>query len=481
MPLGSLKNALLLAIALVSSGLAQFKPEISRAWDADALKAMTLPVSGLATPVQYPPAEWYYRIPERQIYRGYPVYDPRKEPPGYMDWLTHQNPELAFDPSTLTTRSAWTQAGEAVFSSVEVNSLLTPQDLHNPDVWEKFKFTADAEGSLSGWRYVIRKRGLIEVGPTLCGACHEGVVEGRMTSGAPGPSKLGALAAYSIRRTLNAARSREAAAAQIMAQQLALFSVPWRKPDPATPVVQLGPNELPAAYDDLPGGVVARMGTSLFFPPRIPDLIGIQTRTYFGATGLQRHLSIGDLMRYAALEAGMNAYLQYGDFRPSGELPDAAGLQRLSDSQLYALALYLYSLKPPPNPNRADSYSKRGGKIFEREGCPACHPAPLYTTAKPIEAASVGTDPRLTHQTRVSTGSYVVPPLAGVWYRGLLQHNGSLAMLEDWFDATRLQDNYVPTGFKTYAVKTQAVTGHAFGLKLTFDEKRALMAFLRRL
>jgi hypothetical protein len=56
-----------------------------------------------------------------------------------------------------------------------------------------------------------------------------------------------------------------------------------------------------------------------------------------------------------------------------------------------------------------------------------------------------------------------------------------MAMLEDWFDPARLNDNYVPTGFKGYGVEARAVKGHPFGLKLSFEERRALMAFLRTL
>ncbi|MCL4853411.1 MAG: hypothetical protein KJZ78_18810, partial [Bryobacteraceae bacterium] len=61
------------------------------------------------------------------------------------------------------------------------------------------------------------------------------------------------------------------------------------------------------------------------------------------------------------------------------------------------------------------------------------------------------------------------------------EHNGSVITLEDWFDARRLRDDYVPAGFKGYAVKTRAVPGHEFGLKLAEAEKRALIYFLRTL
>ncbi len=107
----------------------------------------------------------------------------------------------------------------------------------------------------------------------------------------------------------------------------------------------------------------------------------------------------------------------------------------------------------------------RGKKIFAREGCAGCHTPPLYTNNKltpsegfkipeehrqrfDILAMSVGTDPRLTQKTRSGTGYYKVPSLKGVWYRGPFGHGGWVATLEDWFDARRLRDDYVPTGLQ---------------------------------
>jgi hypothetical protein len=94
---------------------------------------------------------------------------------------------------------------------------------------------------------------------------------------------------------------------------------------------------------------------------------------------------------------------------------------------------------------------------------------------------SVGTDPFLALRTRRGTGYYKVPSLRGVWYRGPFEHNGSVATLEDWFDPRRLRDDYVPTGFRGAGVVTRAVTGHPFGLGLSADDRRALVAFLRTL
>jgi hypothetical protein len=93
----------------------------------------------------------------------------------------------------------------------------------------------------------------------------------------------------------------------------------------------------------------------------------------------------------------------------------------------------------------------------------------------------VGTDPGLALKTRRGTGYYKVPSLKGLWYRGPIEHNGSVASLEDWFDPRRLRDDYVPTGFKGYGVTTRAVKGHEFGLKLSPEDRRALIAFLKTL
>ena len=51
-------------------------------------------------------------------------------------------------------------------------------------------------------------------------------------------------------------------------------------------------------------------------------------------------------------------------------------------SQLYALALYLYSLQLPENPHKPTETSRRGEKIFHREGCQHCH-TPRFIPIRP--------------------------------------------------------------------------------------------------
>jgi hypothetical protein len=276
------------------------------------------------------------------------------------------------------------------------------------------------------------------------------------------------------------------------------YAAPWLDDDPNAQPERMTVDEIASVMEAIPAGVCARQGSSAFFPPRIPDLIGVKDRRYLDSSGLVRHRTIADLMRYAALNQGADMLASYGTFRPKGELPDPNSQSRYSDEQLYALALYIYSLKPPANPNKFNAAASLGKKIFDREGCAGCHTPPLYTNNKltlaegfnvpdehhqrsDILALSVGTDSSLTLKSRRGTGYYKVPSLKGLWYGGPIGHGGWVASLEDWFDPRRLRDDYVPTGFKGHGVKTRAVKGHEFGLELSTEDREALIAFLKTL
>lgn len=108
-------------------------------------------------------------------------------------------------------------------------------------------------------------------------------------------------------------------------------------------------------------------------------------------------------------------------------------------------------------------------------------PIARYVVKYDILPVSVGTDTGLTLATRRGTGYYKVPSLRGVWYRGMFGHGGWCATLEDWFDPRRVRDDYVPTGFKPHDRQTFAVNGHPFGLNVSIEDRRALIAFLKTL
>jgi hypothetical protein len=312
----------------------------------------------------------------------------------------------------------------------------------------------------------------------------------------------GAQSNFAFDRAIAFRDRRRGVPEQVRNTWLSLFTVQW-VPDMQRRLAQASHEEILAAHEAIPPGVFARNRSSPFYPPAVPDLIGVADRRYLDRTGSARHRNIGDLMRYASMAQGVEFLSNFGGFIPSGEegfskLPPAETQERFSDEQLYALALYLYSLRPPRNPNRPDAIAQTGRRVFEREGCGGCHPPPLYTNNKllpvsgfrvPTEHLSkydilnvpIDTDPRLTLDTRRGTGYYKVPSLRGLWYRSAFEHNGSVAALEDWFVDRRLRDDYVPTGFVGYGVKTRAVKGHLFGLKLTPADKKALISFLKTL
>jgi len=478
-----------------------WKPEIPSTWVDSEIATLEIPLADPASSPKHISADYYYRIPVRPVYKSYPIYAPGKGPRGYLERLSKLEPQITFDASKLRTEQDWIKAGEIVFDApIEfVSSGMLFSQVRDPTWYQKNGVLIGKDGTFPNMRYVVRKKGKVEVGILSCAMCHTRVMpDGGTIKGAQGNFPDDRTFGYESR--LEAARARDKAEALKGLRDFMrrTYAAPWLDNDPNAQPQRMTVDEIASVMEAIPPGVCARQGSSAFFPPRIPDLIGVRDRRHLDASGLVRHRTIADLMRYAALNQGADALSLYGGFRPTGELPEPATQSRYSDEQLYALALYVYSLKPPPNPNRFDARAARGKEVFEREGCAGCHTPPLYTNNKltpgdgfkvpeehrkkyDILGMSVGTDPNLTMKTRRGTGYYKVPSLRGLWYRGPFGHGGWVATLEEWFDARRLRDDYEPTGFKGYGVKTRAVKGHEFGLDLSDADERALIAFLKTL
>jgi cytochrome c551/c552 len=502
--------------SLISTGQAQkqdpaYRPEIPRTWDEQALSELEVPLAEPSRSPKHMSADDYYRIPVRPIYKSYPKYHPDREPSGYRDSLTKLEPVVVWDDGShrpkLVTEADWIRAGELVFNAPVLFSLQTD----GPDEMRKFiARTGDSydKNGISPFAfYVIRERGKLEIGEVSCAECHSRIMpDGSVIRGAQGNRPVEQVAFQGLAESAAKAEDKEKALTEIRQSERATFAAPWLPVNPNAQLEQFSAAEIEAVHLAIPPGVFARQGTSPFSPATLPDLIGIKERRYLDSSGLVRHRGIGDLMRYAALNQGFDMLGRYGNFIPAAtsdgrESPSVFAQfakARYSDEQLYALALYIYSLKPPPNPNRRTALAVQGEKVFERESCAMCHTPPLYTNNKltpangfaiPVDhrtrfdviAIPVRTDPTLTMTTRRGTGYYKVPSLKGVWYRGPFEHNGSVATLEDWFDPRRLRDDYVPTGWKGYGAKTRAVKGHEFGLQLSANDKRALIAFLKTL
>jgi hypothetical protein len=168
------------------------------------------------------------------------------------------------------------------------------------------------------------------------------------------------------------------------------------------------------------------------------------------------------------------------------------GIKRTPDALLYALAVYLYSLQPPPNPNPIDATARRGQQVFAAEGCTRCHSTGRLTLAAgyhpPEETLratgamniSVGTDPNLALKTRKGTGFYRIPRLHMLWLEAAFLHDGSIGSLEEYFNPARLKSDFRSSNWSPLT-KSHAVEGHPFGLTLKPADRTALIAYLKTL
>jgi hypothetical protein len=342
---------------------AEWKPEIPKTWVDDEMSVLEIPLSDPASSPKHIPAEYYYRIPMRPIYKSYPVYAPGKEPPGYIEQLSKQEPEMVFDASKLRTEQDWIKAGELVFDAPIATGTLflaTPGGLYlrEPKWYEKTRAAIAKDGTLRFYRYVIAEKGKVEIGILSCAMSHRRVMpDGSIIKGAQGNFPFDRAFAYDY-----GAQADKIEDARTL--ERVLYSAPAREPKLETQLGKMSVEDIASVHEAIPPGVIARHRSSPSYPVQVPDLIGVKDRCYLDRSGLQVHRSLVDLMRYDALNQGGDDLARFGDFIPmgllfDGKLPDPNTQTRYSDEQLYALALYLYSLKPPRNPNKFDAQAAR--------------------------------------------------------------------------------------------------------------------------
>ena len=472
---------------------------VPRTWDTAALSDWATPLAGIdVRPSHFSEAE-YYQAP-LDNYRTYPVYRPDREPPGYWEFLRAKRPEPLVDLKTCGHDFDWVAAGKRVWDEIDVPyfRLFDAESISLARSLEYFRdnehrLVPRPDGTLAMYRWVVTPQG-IGLGITACSSCHTRYLEN-------GTAIAGAAFAHRITDSLLERMSDRLLQIAFAGDsyQMALyrqFGVPWIADDIHAQLKSMPDGRIGKMFDALPPGVTDRPNGSVYYPTKVMDLVGIRDRRYIDHTATHRNRGVGDIMRYAALVEYSDA-MQFGTHSMWAKHQRSIHV-RWPDEVLYALAEYIYSLQPPPNPSRRDELAAVGERVFRRSGCDACHTPPLYTNNKltlalgfkPAEShplrsdimdISVATDPNLALKTRKGTGLYKVPTLRGLWYRGLYGHDGSVTRLEEWFDPARLRDDYVPSGFKGVGVKARAVPGHNFGLKLSAADKTALIAFLKTL
>ena len=474
-----------------------------RIWTEDKLRDWTNPIAGINLRPKYLSEADFYSAPVVDL-RTYPVYHPDYEPPGYLESLKKRGAEPLLPIGKARTRKEWIEAGRRVFEELDAPQTRTSDFraidyVRSRKALKKYPTVMTKDGQLFNFRWVLDKSGELTLTVRECSSCHSrvtpnGVITGGQAKGdSPLPPALIAiLNGFSVPKEAGAAPDSFAEGAY------AQFGAPWIKGDIHERIKAMSPAELQGLYEsDLPG-TFARFNGSPYFTTKMPSLIGIRYSRYLDHTGTHLNRGPEDIARYAVL-------VLFGDDGRIGDYEFLTAYQRkprmrFSDDALYALGMFItFGLREPENPNKADDRSKRGAIVFARAGCAACHTPPDYTNGMliPVDGYTppekafkelqimrgvrVGTDPGLPLRTRKGTGYYKVPSLRGLWHRQLIEHSGSIASLEDWFDRKRLAADYVPSGWKGPGVKHRAVPGHEFGLDLPPEDRQALIAFLRTL
>jgi hypothetical protein len=476
---------------------------VPRLWDDAALRDWAMPLAGLGQPPSFESPESYYARPVDNL-RTWPVYHPDREPPGYREQLVRNGPQPLIDPRHLRTERDWIEAGRLVFEALDTPGSRSA----DPSVLAHFTNAESVDrhrgahhdvitkdGILLDYRWVVDRDGQLKISVSSCFGCHSRLMEdGNLLFGAPSNYDLGDSPATGILLAAIPVAPELSPGERFYAQ----YGVPWCSEDPHERLRALNAEQLDAVLGQPdgapPGTIFARFNGSPLHPTRMADLRGIRHRQYLDVTGTHRHRGPADLARYAIL-------VEYADstvFGPHSMLPEGASIAsvRPPDEAMYAMALYLESLEPAPSPHPYDELAQRGSAIFREQRCDECHPPPHYTNnrlvavdewdpplplAPGLSARSVGTDPGLALHTRKGTGTYRVPSLRGLWYRGLYEHSGSIGSLEEWFDPARLSPTHVPGGWRGPGVQSRAVPGHEFVLYLPQEDKRALIAFLQTL
>lgn len=130
--------------------------------------------------------------------------------------------------------------------------------------------------------------------------------------------------------------------------------------------------------------------------------------------------------------------------RESAEYAVRAGLRFIQfveaeEEKAVALDTYIKAMRPEPSPylvkNKLSKSALRGQKLFEREGCNDCHPAPLYTDMKGYVVPYVGSQ-------RDKGKEFNTPRLVEVWRTAPYMHDGSLNTMEE---VVRLHNPYSKT------------------------------------
>lgn len=369
-----------------------------------------------------------------------PEWNPRSRPldrAAVETLAAKQWPELPaarlWDGVRPTDRAGWVALGKRVFfeyplrAEIGIEHALAPWiggAQLPPSGGEALGIERTPDGAVPGVVAFDDVDGTKRLGIT-CAVCHTAV-------------KGGALVAGAARRRMNLGGLR-----------LAYYQATGASVDPelAKRMATWGPGRADVTEDDDED------------PVEIPDLWNLRDETHLTQAGTIAHVGP------AALALRQETQLLHANalrVRPPRELA-------------WALAMYLYSLEPPPARVIPDRTAvARGAALFE-EHCRTCHTRPDGGGA-PVPVGRVGTDPALANGKARGTGMYRVTNLVRVAEAAPYLHNGSVPSLEALLSTERLAEGY------TGGVRGPGpVRGHAFGTSLPATDRAALITYLQSL
>jgi hypothetical protein len=246
--------------------------EIPRVWDEEALKDFQLAPPGTDVRAEHVSPEYYYALPERPIYRTYPVYAPGREPPGYVDSLRTLDREIVLDTDTLDSEAAWVRAGEVVFDTPE--TYLPGTGAFSPAGLVRDGVPVAADGTLPFHRYVMVAKGDVRIGAGACRNCHQRVMpDGSVLKAVQGNYPLDRLVAAVIGllqsqgQVLRPGTTKPRTAPDdVTRRSNERFRAPWIDHPSQAMLHTLSPAQAAQLYAAVPPGALLRHGTSFPIP-----------------------------------------------------------------------------------------------------------------------------------------------------------------------------------------------------------------------
>ncbi|MBX3162461.1 MAG: hypothetical protein KF773_41240 [Deltaproteobacteria bacterium] len=322
------------------------------------------------------------------------------------------------------TQAGWVELGRRVFFEYPMRAeVFAEWGFTHRATFDAIGVERTAAGGVPGLVVFANVDGKTRVGIT-CAVCHSTVRDGQLVAGA-------------ARRTFDYGRLRIAYFDETRA---------FVEPELARRMAKWGPGRADVTEDNDED------------PVAIPDLWGLRAQTSLTQAGTIKHASP---LALAIRQETQLLHSNHQLVRPPRELA-------------WALAMYVYSLEPPPRaPPKHPERLARGGELFATH-CRGCHGNAAHG-GRTIAATAIGTDLALANGLARGTGLYRVPGLLDVARGAPYLHHGVVASLDELLSPARLRADY------TRGRTPGPIPGHLAGTDLSAPDRAALVTYLETL